>query len=225
MLLLAPAMQHRSLALSSILVFALACESPSEPPAVGNGEIQNGTFTYACVSEADAFCAPPRTGALVPTAIALGTTFRLSFTDANGAPAPLDLLGTTQLTLTPDGTLHADKPGYASVFARNASGEVDDYYHLRIVTPATLHVIGVDPSTTLQPGDARSVYAQPLDGAGVVLAGTGTYDWETSAPSVVSIETSALGYAALRAEGPGLARIRVVFGGATSTVDVLVGER
>lgn len=217
-------MQFRFLAASSLLLFA--CDGAPDYPAVGNGEIANGTFTYECVSDADAFCATPRkSDALVPAAIALGTTFRLSFVSPDGQAVPLDLLGTTQVTLAPDGTIHADKPGYASVFARDPNGEVEDYFHLRVVTPAALQVIGVDPSTTLQPGDARSIYAQPLDGSGDLLAGTGTYDWETSAPTIVSVETSALGFASLRAGQPGLARIRVIFNGATTTVDILVGDR
>lgn len=207
----------------AVLLLA-ACHTAPEYPDVGNGALQNGTFTYECVSQADSFCTESGRAALVPDGIALGSTFRISFENANGVDGNIDLQGTTQLTLAPDGMLHADKTGYAAIFGLS-NDHVDDFLNLHVVMPASLRVIGIDATSTLQPGDARSVHAEPLDSAGRILAGAGTWDWETSDPNIVSVEVSSVGFASLRANNPGLARIRVVYGSATSTVDVLVGNR
>ena len=213
--------------LSLVPLLSLACSADPSSPSYGDGVLQNGSFTYLCVTPSDAYCAGTENVTTLP-GIALGTTFRIAFMQAPGAqPATLDLGTNDFLDLAPDGTMHAKRTGYASVFARSPSGDVEDYINLHVHEVGSLAVRGVDPGTTLKASETRSVRAEPHDQAGAVLAGSGAYDWETSDANVLVVDVTnedrARGGATLRAVGPGTARLRVVFGSATGTIDVLVG--
>ena len=137
------------------------------------------------------------------------------------------VLGNEQLDLADDGTFTGTDPGWASVFAQNGDGLIDDYANLHVEVTASLAIVGADAMTTLAAGSTRNVSAHPLDATGAVLAGSGTYDWETSDASVLVVDVSdqdrMRGAAVLRAISPGAARVRVVLGSATTTLDVLVG--
>jgi hypothetical protein len=218
----------RCLLVGLVPALLIACNGAPDYPQVGNGALANGSFTYLCVSASDSFCAGTQNVAPLPTAIALGTSFRIAFAPApGGAAATLDIAGTDMLDLAPDGTLQAKLEGVASVFALDPGGEVEDYINLVVQIPTSLGLSGVDAATTLHPGDTRAVRAQPLDQLGAALAGTGSYDWETSDASVLAIDRTetdrSRGSATLSAVGPGTARVRVVLGSATTTIDILVG--
>jgi hypothetical protein len=218
----------RSLFFSCLVPFVLlACADDPSYPSYGDGVLKNGAFTYLCVTPSDAYCAGTENVTTVP-AIALGTTFRFAFNQAPGeAPATLDLATTDFVDLAPDGTMHAKRAGYASLFARSANGDVEDFVNLRVHEVGSMLVRGIDAGTTLKKSETRSVRAEPHDQAGAVLAGSAAYDWETSDANVlaidVTVEDRARGGATLRAVGPGTARVRVVLASATGTVDVLVG--
>lgn len=205
-----------------------ACSGAPDYPSVGNGALENGTFSYLCVTEADAFCQGTQNGTPLPNAIAQGTTFRIAFLTAPGeADANVILLGDEQLDRAGDGTFTATNAGWASVFAQNGDGLVEDYVNLHVVVTASLAIRGADEMTTLAPGETWSISAQPLDATGAVLAGSGTYDWETSDANVIAIDVSdqdhRRGAAVLRAVAPGTARVRAILGSATTSLDVLVG--
>ena len=206
----------------------VACSGAPDYPAVGNGALANGTFSYLCTTEADAFCQGTQNGGPMPAAIAQGTTFRIAFGVAPGeSDADVLLLGNEQLDLANDGVFTATHAGWATVFAQNGDGLIEDYANLHIVVTAALAIHGADATTTLSPGATLSVTAKPLDATGAVLAGSGLYEWETSDPNILTIDVSdqdrMRGSATLRAIAPGTARVRAVLGSATTTVDVLVG--
>ena len=210
-------------------VLLCACSDAPDVPAVGNGVLQNGTFAYLCTTEADSFCQGTQNPSQLPNAIAEGTTFRLTFAAAPGedANAKVVLLGNEQLDLANDGTFTATHAGWASVFAQTTDGWVEDYLNVHVEVMASLAIVGADAMTTLAPGATRTISAQPLDATGAVLAGSGAYDWETSDASILAIDVSdqdrRRGAAVLRAVAPGAARVRVVLGNVTNTLDVLVG--
>jgi hypothetical protein len=205
----------------------VACSAPSYD-RFGNGALHDGAFTYLCVSPSDAFCAGTENADALPEAIALGASFRLAFRPAPGEPAAELTVATDDfLALAPDGTITTRRAGLASVTARTPGGAIADFVDLHVRHGAALGVRGADDASTLHPGDRRVVRVTPLDAEGNALAGSATYDWETSDPHVVAVDVTdedrARGGATLRAVGPGPARIRVVFGTLTSVIDVLVG--
>jgi hypothetical protein len=213
---------------SLVLPFVfLACSDGPPYPKYGDGVLRNGAFTYLCVTPSDAYCAGTENVTTLPP-IALGTSFRIAFMQApEEPPATLDLATLDFLDLAPDGTMHAKRAGYASLFARAPNGDVEDYVNLRVHEVGSILIRGIDAGTTLKSTETRSVRAEPHDQAGAVLAGSATYDWETSDAGVLAIDVSAddraRGGATLRAVGPGTARLRVVLGTSTGTLDVLVG--
>jgi len=213
--------------LSLVPLVLLACSDGPSYPSYGDGVLHNGAFTYLCTTPSDAYCAGTENVTTVP-GVALGTTFRMAFMQAPGeAPATLDLATSDFLDLAPDGTMHAKRAGYVSVLARTPSGTVEDYVNVRVHEVGSVLVRGIDAGTTLKVSETRSVRAEPHDQSGAVLAGSAAYDWETSDTNVLAIDVTAddraRGGATLRAVGPGTARVRVVLGNATGTIDVLVG--
>ena len=205
----------------------VACSSPSYE-TFGNGALHNGDFVYLCTTPSDAYCAGTENAHVLPDGIALGASFRLAFTAAPGEGAATLGVATDEfLVLAPDGTLSAKRTGIASVTATTASGDIADFVNLHIRQPASLSIRGADEATTMRPSETRVVRVSALDLAGGVLAGSATYEWETSDPRIIAIDVTeedrSRGGATLRAVAPGPARVRVVFGGVTSTVDVLVG--
>jgi hypothetical protein len=198
-------------------VFACgACHSAPPDPNNGNGELHEGNFVYACASDADAFCAK-HVKAPLPEGIAVGADFRISFADGmNTLESDPDMIA-----IGTNGAMHANRAGYAAVLARTANGDVVDFVNLRIHVVAELAIRDAD--ATMRAGETRVVRAEPIDQTGSALAGTLAFEWESSDPNVVTIDTTQPNHVVLNAVGAGVARVRVVSGATTGIVTVTVG--
>jgi hypothetical protein len=215
--------------LTAALLVCAACDSVPPDPNNGNGELHEGNFLYSCSSDADAFCAD-KIDAPLPAGIALDSDFLIHFDQGHGAdPTTLDA-DPDFFQVGANGALHAKRAGYAAVLAHAANGDVVDFVNLHVHQVSTLAIRGIDAGTggtVFAVGDTRAVRGEPLDETNAVLAGALSLDWETSNSAVVSVTVTdadrTRGGATLRAVGPGVARIRVLSGSSTGSVDVQVG--
>ncbi len=212
--------------LLAVPLLLIACAAPSDDGPRPNGALGQRDFRYACVTASDAFCTDPSHG-LLPNGIAAGAEFRLEVLDPSAASITLEPASMEALEHMPDGHFSAKRAGYASVLARTAPGDVIDFLTLPIRFVARIDIAGAEAVGTFGVGDEREVRAEPRDQSSNALAGALRYAWETSNPTVLQIivtdEDLARGGATLRAVAPGVARVRVLSGSSTSSVDIVVG--
>src|SRR5262249_13033167 len=153
---------------------------------------------------------------------ARGAEFGLRFESRSGRSGRLEVASSDFVELLEGGRVRAKQSGYAALLARDAAGQVVDYTILHVHAIASLGVLGVTTDTLLKPGDRRALRAWPRDQTNTPLAGTLTYEWETSDPRVATASVNDGGAATLNAVGRGTVRVRVIAGGSTAAVDVLV---
>lgn len=212
--------------LLSLFSLLAGCSSAAGIPETGNGELHQGTFVYACSSNADFECgATTATAPALPSGIAVGSNFDLRFVSA--VPTKLEP-SASFFTVDIDGTFHATRAGYGVVLVKDESGNVVDFVNLHVKTIASLEIDGLEPGTSLTVGETRTITAAAFDSVGVHLAGTLPLEWESADEDIATVTVTdsnrALGSATLHAVAAGTARIRVVTGASTGSLSFKVGS-
>ncbi|MEO5727544.1 MAG: hypothetical protein ABI134_03765 [Byssovorax sp.] len=157
------------------------------------GELSNGQFTYRCVDSSDAACDDPVGTAAVPALLAVGGTFDLEYVGDATESSPVQLKAASEKMLSgASGNFEVLLPGVSAVLARDTSGVVADFIHLRGVNIDHLDVSG--PSSTkavtqVQMDIDKEIELQvvPKDELGARLAGAFPYAWSTSDFNVISL--------------------------------------
>lgn len=188
------------------IAFLAACSDPPPIPKTGNGELHQGTFVFG---EADG----------LPDGIAVDADFELHYEPS--APQATTLEPAPDFFTVTNDTFHATRAGYGAVLVMNAGGNVIDFVNLHVKTVASLAIAGVD--APLAVGDTKTLTASAFDVVNAPLAGTLTFDWESSDPAIATV-TVTDGVATLHAVAPGTVHIRAIAGSATSAIDVQVGS-
>jgi hypothetical protein len=197
-------------------------------PPGNNGELNNGVFSYACDSDSDPACdgAEPGTLGTIPSKIAVGGRFTLSYTasplgdDSSGGSTIVEPVSKSLLTQTETfgSTFKALKPGLCGVLARRGD-VVADFVHVRIGAIDHLQIDatssssgeseGID-SLELAEGDEVSLRAFPVDEADEMLAGALSASWTSSDEVVAAFDSTATdNNVALRALAAGTTTLRV----------------
>ena len=228
----------RSATLVAALV-AVGCNG-LVPPG-NNGELNNGVFSYACDSDSDPACDGTEPGTLgtIPTKIAVGGRFTLSYTpsplgdDASGGSTIVEPVSKTLLTQTETfgSTFKALKPGLCGVLARRGD-VVADFVHVRI---GAIDHLQIDASGTssgdsegiasleLAEGDEVSLRAFAVDEADEMLAGALSASWSSSDEQVAAFDSlDTDNQVALRALGAGSTTLRVELEDQSKEIEVTV---
>jgi hypothetical protein len=159
------------------------------------GELSNGQFTYRCVDSSDAACDDLVGKVAVPALLAVGGTFDLEYAGDTAGSSPVQLEPASEKMLSgASGNFKLLLPGVSAVLARDTSGEVADFIHLRGVNIDHLDVAG--PSSTkavtqvqMDTDKEVELHVVPKDELGALLAGAFSYAWSTSDATIVALDT------------------------------------
>lgn len=209
------------------LVLSAGCQLNGSNSSSKAGELGNGSFTFAC-DDSVACNRWSGDATRFPRAVALGSTFRVSFTPRasdglnihiNEAAADRGItVGSVgdYVTRGPSG-LAATKPGWATIAARDASGNLADYVVLRIAKPTKLAVFDGEAfgstspeigSLQMKPDEQRSLRALPRT-SGEDLAGEVKFDWTSIDEKVLQIVSTTTGKVNVVAKGAGTTKLVV----------------
>lgn len=213
-----------------------------DDPGTVAGEV-SGTnqFRYVCdASRAVENCSG--TAVVFPTAIARSSLFRLSIAPQSATdvdelrPISDEVVGTAA-----NGAWVCNTEGLAGLVAFNRAGDVVDYVHVKVETPARLTVerhgasgSGYDASRgssvtslSLRVGEKVYLSAVPYGKSATPLAGALPYAWASSVADVV--RTTDLGsasepsaFVAVTGNQPGVTRLRVEGAGLSTDFEVTV---
>lgn len=180
------------------------------------GELNNGRFSYLCVDSSDSTCDGLPDNAAIPDRIAVGGTFGLEYAGDSKGSSPVQVQPASDTMISgASGSFKFRIPGVAAVLARNTSGVVADFVHLRGVSIHHLDVAGPSSTgavTTVEMTTDADVTLEvaPKDSSGAKLAGALAYTWSSSNFNVVS----------LSAAGPTTRVVLTGFSAGTATVEV-----
>lgn len=209
--------------IAATVVIALAgCGEAGQPTgaSVAAGQLGNGGFAFTC-DDSVACDRYSNTAKTFPDAIALSSTFRIQYVakDPKTTGITVGAVGDSFIAPSPKG-FTALRAGWATIVARNASGEILEFLSVPVQKPDSLVVydagyVGSSPTpiTTVKMnvGDVRSLRALARAGR-VDLAGTLQYEWTSPADGVLSVYGDATGKVTIVASNAGSTRVRVVGG-------------
>ena len=146
--------------LTAFVAAVIAAGCSSVDPGTKAGELGNGGFHFSC-DDAVACGKYTDTAQKFPDAVALGSTFAVTFTPKAGSSG-LDIhfndsVADRGITVSPISDvfvtrgvkgLVALKSGYATLASRDASGQLVDYVVLRVARPDALVIYSADQPTT-----------------------------------------------------------------------------
>jgi hypothetical protein len=193
-----------------------------------SGELNNGKFSYLCVDSSDAACDGFVGAALPPALIAVGAAFDLQYAGDTAGSSPVQVeLASDKMMSGSSGRFTFLLPGVSAVLARNTSGVVSDFIHLRSARVDHLDVAG--PSSTEAVASVQmdtdldvSLQAAPKDGSGTPLAGAFPYAWSTSDETIVSLSApGAKNRSTLIGHKAGIATVQVALPGGLKTLVVV----
>ncbi|MEP7124600.1 MAG: hypothetical protein ABJE95_26970 [Byssovorax sp.] len=180
------------------------------------GELNNGRFSYLCVDSSDSTCEGVLGNAAIPDRIAVGGTFDLEYAGDTKGSAPVQVQPASETMISgASGNFKFRIPGIGAMLARNTSGVVADFVHLRGVAVDHLNVGG--PSS----GEAVSKVEMTTEGnvtlevsardvSDAPLAGALAYTWSSSDEKIV----------ALGVQGPKKIAVLTGLAAGTATVEV-----
>jgi hypothetical protein len=171
-------------------LLALASCGPFD---ASTGELNNGRFSYLCVDSSDSTCDGLLGNAVIPDLIAVGGTFDLEYAGDSAGSSPVQVQPASDTMISgASGNFKFRVPGLAAMLARNTSGVVADFVHLRGATIDHLDVAG--PSSTgavktveMTTDDDVTLQVAAKDSLGSKLAGALAYTWSSSSSKIVSI--------------------------------------
>jgi hypothetical protein len=218
-----------------------ACKSNDPVVEVVEGALGHGEFQWECVDDRDITCG---TGAF-PRAVALGSTFDLSFSVHDRVPNEVEVTRIESVSphrLGDDGDFLALLPGQAAVVALGPSYAIDFFtLDLLPVTglslwmrPEELDCVVVDCS---DPGPVEPTAGGPVelargvstdvvvvpDSAGIQLGGALNYTWTSATPERLAVTSSSGHGATLRGLAIGTAELVVQTGDHQQTFELTIG--
>jgi hypothetical protein len=202
------------------------------------GELNNGVFSYSCVTDSDAVCEsndiPLNALTRLPQAFAVGGRFNLAYAGdlpetEDGYEYSVVVVPASTLLVHQDGVarFRVADAGEAAMLARGGE-TVADFIHVH-ATPVDHLDVTVDDaaiaSLTLASLSSTSVRALPRDADGITLGGSLGYLWSTSDDAIVTVAAAtADNDATLQAIAPGAAIVTVSVGGVVTEIPVTVEE-
>lgn len=171
-------------------LLALASCGPFD---ASTGELNNGRFSYLCVDSSDSTCDDLPGNAVIPDLIAVGGTFDLEYAGDSKGSSPVQVQPASDTMISgASGNFKFRIPGIAAMLARNTSGVVADFVHLRGVSIDHLDVAG--PSSTegvksveMTTDADVTLEVSAKDPTGSKLAGALAYTWSSSSAKIVSL--------------------------------------
>ena len=222
-------MSARPLGLAVAFTLAVIGCVPSTP-----GELGAGQFTYECVEGAyDAVCADSFSDqSNVPTKVAVGAPFEVLFWSSGSTePGRSVVISASPAILADEGDQYMfASPGFAAILAREPSGTVVDFLHVRGVPldHLTLYAEKKKAPSIIDMKVGQSLFftVEPKDASDAVLAGGIELTWSVSADiAVVQPNDFSLNGATLVANAPGTFQLNVTGAGKAATVQINVGDQ
>jgi hypothetical protein len=203
----------QALCAAALLLLASACSEEGDTSTAGGGNtgtqavLENGYFSYLCVSGADPFCWPygtfvPDTPRAMPNVVAVGASFNVRFSASSEAAQDGSALVTSVsenlLERDAGGLFVALKPGVAGLLATRGSTIVD-VIHVRIEPIASVLIDSTVDS--FEPGEASTssavigvgqsllLRAAAFSQTGQVLAGVPHYQWSSDDSAIAAVDT------------------------------------
>jgi hypothetical protein len=231
--------------LTAVTACVLAAGCSIADPGTKPGELNNGGFHFSC-DDAVACGKYTDTAVKFPDAVALGSTFAVTFTTGSNQSG-LDIhfnesLPNRGITVSPVSEVYisrgvtglvAVKSGYATLNARDAAGHLVDYTVIRVAKPDALVVYSADqagstatPLDTIDlslsgPNKSFRAFAQQNKAN---LAGSLQVEWTTSNPNVAEISSTTNGIVTLAPRSAGSAMLIVTGGAFTQQVPIKVTQ-
>jgi len=231
--------------LAAVTACALAAGCSIADPGTKTGELNNGGFHFSC-DDAVACGKYTDTAVKFPDAVALGSTFAVTFT-AGANTSGLDIhfndsLPDRGITVSPVGDVYitrgvkglvALKSGYATITSRDAAGHLVDYTVLRVAKPDALVVysaeqagsnpVAVDTIDLSLTGASKTFRAFAQQNKSN-LAGSLQVEWTSSNPLVAEVTSSTDGVATLAPRSTGTAMLIATGGTFTQQVPITVKQ-
>ena len=229
--------------LTALAMAAVATGCSSLDPGTKAGELGNGGFHFSC-DDAVACSQYTDTASKFPDAVALGSTFAVTFTPK--ATTGLDIhfneaAPDRGITVSPISDVYvtrgvkglvALKSGYATIASRDASGQLVDYVALRVARPDALIVYSADQPTTnpvpvdavelsLSAGDRKTFRAFAQQNK-ANLAGSLQVEWTSTNPAVAEVQSTTDGIATVVPRSAGSAMLVATGGTFTQQVPITV---
>lgn len=230
--------------LAALAAAAVAAGCSSLDPNAKQGELGNGGFHFSC-DDAVACSKYSDTAAKFPDAVALGSTFSVSFVPKTTAGLDIhfnEAAPDRGITITPISDVYvtrgvkglvAVKSGYATVASRDASGQLVDYVVFRVAKPDALVVYSADMPTNTNPapvgaielslslGDRKTfrAFAQQNEAN---LAGSLQLEWTSTNPLVAEVQSTTDGVATVVPRSAGSAMLVATGGTFTQQVPITV---
>ncbi|MEM7155864.1 MAG: Ig-like domain-containing protein [Myxococcota bacterium] len=188
-----PAAHRRAVGALIALVGLAACDF-ADPGRTG--ELDRGRFYYSCENtHDDGFCDRGDLSREFPTAVAVGSSFRLDY-EPNDGTVHFDIIsGCLDCLQRTDGRWTMTTEGRAPLLVENSSGEIYDLLHIE-AKPATDLVVRVDDETwpgdtlVLIAGTLHDFGATPEAADGTELGGSLEYEWTIADTSIIEAWSS-----------------------------------
>ena len=205
--------RHKLGALAVPLFFALiaGCSGlDDDESAFGTGNLGQSHFLYTCIDATDPACAGTTGGSgstdapVYPLAIAVGSTFRLTYGGATSTADSNTNVGSAlfksvapqylQPIASGPSDFRAVAPGYAGVYIEStADSELVDYTLLHLVTVETLSIGDAEltpltSSAFLASGTPAVFTVTPISGQ-TAVAGALDLEWSLDDPTIATLTT------------------------------------
>ena len=228
---------------TALFAAVLAAGCSITDPGVKPGELGNGGFHFSCD---DAVACGQYTGSATkfPDAVALGSTFAVTFTPKS--PSGVDIhfnesAPNRGITVSPVSEVFVSRgvnglvaleTGYATIASRDAAGQLVDYVVLRVAKPDTLIVYSADQPASdpvpvdtvelsLSQGDRKTFRAFAQQNK-ANLAGSLQVEWTSTNPLVADVQSTTGGIATIVPRSAGSAMLVATGGTFTQQVPITV---
>ena len=228
---------------TALLAAALAAGCSLSDPGVKQGELGNGGFHFSCD---DAVACGQYTGSATkfPDAVALGSTFAVTFTPKSASGLDIhfnEAAPDRGITVSPVSEVFVGrgvnglvglKTGYATIASRDAAGQLVDYVVIRVAKPDALIVYSADQPTSdplpvdtvelsLSQGDRKTfrAFAQQNKAS---LAGSLQVEWKSTNALVAEVQSTTGGVATVVPRSAGSAMLVATGGTFTQQVPITV---
>jgi hypothetical protein len=229
--------------LTALGVAVLAAGCSSSDPGTKQGELGNGGFHFSC-DDAVACGKYTDTAQKFPDAVALGSTFAVTFTPKTASGLDIhfnEAAPARGITVSPISDvfvtrgvkgLVALKSGYATIASRDASGQLVDYVVLRVARPDALVIYSADQPAS----DPVAVSAVELSVSAADrkmfrafaqqnkadLAGSLQLEWTSTNPLVAEVQNATDGMATVVPRSAGSAMLVATGGTFTQQIPITV---
>jgi len=211
------------------LIAALGgCPDDTYDQTAARGDLGNGEFVYGCLGDTDVACLGDPDPAW-PRAVAVGGLFDVRFASDRDGAQPTVISPASEFAKKSAGGFFVQSAGTFALLAVNGNREVIDIKHLRAADIAEVRVQRGRElparQLTLGAGERVELGAQPVDAAGLALAGALEYAWSSDDERVLSVDSlSDLRKVRVRGLSNGRATLHVQVSGADFAIDVTVGD-